>query len=54
MTDLSFNRAFLKHNLTDFAKQNPSIEMVVSPRPNKHPIIRGAYSISSLRPPSQS
>ncbi|KAF8454317.1 thioredoxin-like protein [Terfezia claveryi] len=36
-------KAFLTHNLPEFAKANPQIEMVVSPRPNKHPIIRGVY-----------
>jgi len=36
-------KAFLQHNLSDFAKQNPSVEMVVAPRPHRHPIIRGVY-----------
>ncbi|KAF8425159.1 mitochondrial ribosomal protein L43, partial [Tirmania nivea] len=36
-------KAFLTHNLPSFAKANPQIEMVVSPRPHKHPIIRGVY-----------
>ncbi|RPB29776.1 hypothetical protein L211DRAFT_800280 [Terfezia boudieri ATCC MYA-4762] len=35
--------AFLTHDLPKFAKANPQIEMVVSPRPHKHPIIRGVY-----------
>ncbi|KAF8465279.1 thioredoxin-like protein [Kalaharituber pfeilii] len=36
-------KAFLTHDLPNFARENPSIEMVVSPRPHKHPIIRGVY-----------
>ncbi|KZZ93102.1 Ribosomal protein/NADH dehydrogenase domain protein [Ascosphaera apis ARSEF 7405] len=34
---------FLKHHLPTFAKENPQIEIRVSPRPNKHPIMRGHY-----------
>ncbi|KAI5776353.1 thioredoxin-like protein [Geopyxis carbonaria] len=36
-------KEFLKHSLPAFAKQNPGVEMIVSPRPHKHPIIRGTY-----------
>jgi len=36
-------KSFLKHHLPAFAKANPQIEMSVSPRPHKHPIIRGTY-----------
>ncbi|KAK5118862.1 hypothetical protein LTR62_000071 [Meristemomyces frigidus] len=35
--------SFLKHNLSAFAAANPSIEISVSPRPGKHPVIRGSY-----------
>lgn len=35
--------AFLKSTLTRFAKQNPQIEITVSPRPRKHPVIKGHY-----------
>lgn len=35
--------AFLKHHLPAFAKANPQIEIRVSPRPNKHPVIKGHY-----------
>ncbi|KAF8545027.1 thioredoxin-like protein [Trichophaea hybrida] len=35
--------SFLKHHLPKFAKANPQIEITVSPRPHKHPIIRGEY-----------
>jgi large subunit ribosomal protein L43 len=35
--------AFLKHALPAFAKENPQIEIRVSPRPHKHPIIKGHY-----------
>jgi len=36
-------RSFLKHSLPQFAKENPQIEIIVAPRPNKIPIIRGVY-----------
>ncbi|KAI5811034.1 thioredoxin-like protein [Peziza echinospora] len=36
-------KAFLTHTLPKFAKENPGIEMVISPRPNKHPVLRGVY-----------
>ena len=35
--------AFLKHALPAFAKENPQIEITVSPRPRKHPVIKGHY-----------
>ncbi|OJJ51079.1 hypothetical protein ASPZODRAFT_127086 [Penicilliopsis zonata CBS 506.65] len=35
--------AFLKHQLPAFAKENPQIEIRVSPRPHKHPVLRGHY-----------
>ncbi|RLL97821.1 hypothetical protein CFD26_105985 [Aspergillus turcosus] len=35
--------AFLKHSLPSFAKANPQIEIRVSPRPHKHPVIKGHY-----------
>ncbi len=35
---------FLKTRLPAFAKENPQIEMTVSNRPHKHPIVRGKYS----------
>lgn len=35
--------AFIKHHLQSFAKQNPQIEIHVSPRPNHHPIIRAHF-----------
>ncbi|KAJ9618919.1 39S ribosomal protein L51, mitochondrial [Taxawa tesnikishii (nom. ined.)] len=34
---------FLKNTLPQFAKENPQIEISVSPRPNKHPVIKGHY-----------
>lgn len=34
---------FLTHLLRPFAMKNPQIEIHVSPRPNRHPIIRGSY-----------
>lgn len=35
--------SFLKNNLAAFARQNPSIEISVSPRPGRHPVIKAAY-----------
>ncbi|QSL64865.1 hypothetical protein MERGE_002169 [Pneumocystis wakefieldiae] len=34
---------FLQKMLLKFSKDNPHIEMIVSRRPGKHPIIRGIY-----------
>ncbi|KAI9598730.1 thioredoxin-like protein [Syncephalis fuscata] len=34
---------YLKTHLIPFAKENPQIEILVTPRPAKHPIIRGYY-----------
>jgi large subunit ribosomal protein L43 len=36
-------KAFIKNTLPRFAKENPQIEITVSPRPNKHPVIKGHY-----------
>ncbi|RMJ28602.1 hypothetical protein PHISP_00562 [Aspergillus sp. HF37] len=35
--------AYLSNNLGAFAQANPQIEIHVSPRPRKHPVIRGHY-----------
>ncbi|KAL8694455.1 MAG: hypothetical protein Q9218_000867 [Villophora microphyllina] len=35
--------SFLQHNLPLFASLHPSIEIYVSPRPHKHPVIRGYF-----------
>ncbi|GAB7345682.1 hypothetical protein MBLNU457_3963t2 [Dothideomycetes sp. NU457] len=34
---------FLRNALPKFAKANPQIEITVSPRPRKHPVIKGHY-----------
>ncbi|CAG8595712.1 5154_t:CDS:2 [Paraglomus brasilianum] len=34
---------YLKNGLVQFARKNPQIEIVVKPRPSKHPVIRGIY-----------
>ncbi|KKF97093.1 54S ribosomal protein L51 mitochondrial [Ceratocystis platani] len=34
---------FIKSQLTKFAASNPEIEIEVSPRPGKHPVIIGQY-----------
>lgn len=36
-------RSFLRNTLTRFAAANPQVEITVSPRPNKHPVIAGHY-----------
>lgn len=35
--------AFIKSSLPSFAKRNPQIEISVSPRPRRHPVIRAHY-----------
>ncbi|KAK8219979.1 39S ribosomal protein L51, mitochondrial [Zalaria obscura] len=35
--------SFLTHYLPRFAQQNPQIEITVSPKPRKHPVIKGNY-----------
>jgi large subunit ribosomal protein L43 len=42
-TRLTLNSSFILHELPKFAKRNPDIEISVSKRPNKHPVIRGHY-----------
>lgn len=38
-----FYSSFLKDELPAFARANPQIEIRVSPRPTKHPFVRGHY-----------
>jgi large subunit ribosomal protein L43 len=35
--------AFIRHTLPQFAQRNPQIEIVVSPRPATHPVVRGHF-----------
>jgi large subunit ribosomal protein L43 len=35
--------SFLKNSLSKFAAANPQVEITVSPRPGKHPVIKGHY-----------
>ncbi|KAI9731026.1 MAG: 39S ribosomal protein L51, mitochondrial [Cirrosporium novae-zelandiae] len=35
--------AFLKYTLPQFAAKHPQIEIRVSPRPNRHPVVKGYY-----------
>ncbi|KAF1957992.1 hypothetical protein CC80DRAFT_560195 [Byssothecium circinans] len=35
--------AFIKSSLPAFAKRNPSVEISISPRPRRHPVIRAHY-----------
>ncbi|KAI1935222.1 39S ribosomal protein L51, mitochondrial [Ophidiomyces ophidiicola] len=35
--------SFLRHSLPKFAAENPQIEIRISPRPHKHPVVRGYY-----------
>lgn len=34
---------FIQKRLPQFARENPQIEITVSPRPHRHPVIRGHY-----------
>ncbi|CAG8497976.1 6821_t:CDS:2 [Diversispora eburnea] len=34
---------YFKTKLIPFAKRNPQIEIIVTPRPSKHPLVRGTY-----------
>mmetsp|Transcript_49683 Transcript_49683/g.129524 ORF Transcript_49683/g.129524 Transcript_49683/m.129524 type:complete len:127 (+) Transcript_49683:83-463(+) len=36
-------RQFLEQNLVNFAEANPQVQIAVSPRPNRHPLVRGWY-----------
>lgn len=40
---LNPSSAFLRQLLGPFAAQHPQIEIHVSPRPSRHPVIRGTY-----------
>lgn len=42
-TDIERPSAFLEKTLPAFARENPQIEIRVSPRPQKHPLIKGLY-----------
>lgn len=42
--------AFLKSRLAAFAAANPSIEITVSPRPGRHPVITGTYINGRTKP----
>lgn len=42
-TDIERHSAFLEKTLPAFARENPQIEIRVSPRPQKHPLIKGLY-----------
>jgi large subunit ribosomal protein L43 len=35
--------AFIQTHLPAFARANPGIELSISPRPGKHPVLRGYY-----------
>ncbi|KAF1815804.1 hypothetical protein P152DRAFT_430119 [Eremomyces bilateralis CBS 781.70] len=41
--------SFLKHRLAHFAKEHPSIEINVSPKPNHHPVIKGTFINGRIR-----
>ncbi|KAG0174405.1 39S ribosomal protein L51, mitochondrial [Apophysomyces sp. BC1034] len=34
---------YIKKDLVKFAQENPQIEIVVQPRPARHPVVRGLY-----------
>src|ERR1700744_3681136 len=35
--------SFIRTTLPQFAKRNPQIEITISPRPNRHPVVRAHY-----------
>ena len=35
--------SFLRNTLPSFARSHPQIEIHISPRPRKHPVVRGHY-----------
>jgi len=35
--------AFIQKGLPKFARENPQIEITVSPRPHRHPVVKGHY-----------
>ncbi|KAF2168279.1 hypothetical protein M409DRAFT_21716 [Zasmidium cellare ATCC 36951] len=41
---------FIKNKLPLFARQNPSIEISVSPRPGRHPVVIGHYMNGRTKP----
>lgn len=41
-----FLSEYLKKDLIQFAKEHPHVEVIVTPRPSKHPVIRGLYRTS--------
>lgn len=43
MSNLLISSTFLTSTLPAFARENPQIEIRVSPRPRKHPVIKGSY-----------
>ncbi|KXT16895.1 hypothetical protein AC579_4768 [Pseudocercospora musae] len=42
--------AFIKNRLAQFAKENPQIEITVSPRPGRHPVVTGTYINGRIKP----
>ncbi|CAG8512254.1 4924_t:CDS:2 [Ambispora leptoticha] len=40
---LQLQSEYLKKDLIPFAKANPEVEIMIKPRPSKHPCIRGWY-----------
>lgn len=43
LTAWQLGRTFITRYLPKFARENPQIEIRVSPRPNKHPVIKSYY-----------
>ena len=39
----NIHSSFLRNTLTKFAAANPQIEITVSPRPRRHPVVKGTY-----------
>lgn len=43
LSNISINSSFLTSHLKAFARDNPQIEVTVSPRPGRHPVLKGKY-----------
>lgn len=44
------NSIFIKSQLAEFARKHPQIEIAVSPRRSKHPVVIGHYINGKQRP----
>jgi large subunit ribosomal protein L43 len=50
LTSIRPYSAFIANRLSAFARENPSIEITVSPRPGRHPVVTGTYINGRQKP----